>query len=104
MARSRKRLRPPVDLPGRLAYLSPPGQADRGLGGERQERQRLLQVELDVGGGVRQVADRGFLSEPEAEVAAPGGQRDRAGDGGRPDDVAADEPPDVLEHRVAVVA
>src|SRR5262249_54785081 len=38
------------------------------------------------------------------EVAAPGGQRDGAGDGGSPDDLAADEPADVLEHRVAVVA
>lgn len=78
--------------------------ADRRLAGEHQERQRLLQVQADLGVGVREVADRQVLAQVQAEVAAPGGQHDCAADRGRPDDVAGQQPLDVLDDRVPVVA
>ena len=53
------------------------GRADRHrrLGGLHQERQRLLEVELDAGGVVGQVADRQVLAEVQLVVAAAGGQQ-----------------------------
>jgi EmrB/QacA subfamily drug resistance transporter len=78
--------------------------AHRCLAGQHQERQRLLQVQPDLGVGMRQVADRQVLAEVQAEVAAPGGQHDRAGDRRRPDDLAGQQPLDVLDDRVPVVA
>ena len=83
-------------LPCGRSAQSPAGRLTAASAVYSQERQRLLQVQLDLGGGVRQVADRGVLPELQAEVAAPGGQRDGAGDRGRPDDVAVDQPPQVL--------
>jgi len=74
------------------------------LAGQHQERQRLLQVQADLVVGVREVADRQVLAEVQAEVAAPGCQHDRTADRGRPDDVAGQQPLDVLDDRIAVVA
>jgi hypothetical protein len=61
--------------------------AHRRFAGEHQERQRLLQVQADLGVGVREVADREVLAEVQAEVAAPGRQHDRAADRGLDDRV-----------------
>lgn len=78
--------------------------AHRRLAGQHQECQRLLQVQADLGLGVREVPDRQVLAEVQAEVAAPGRQHDRAADRGRPDDLAGQQALDVLDDRVPVVA
>jgi EmrB/QacA subfamily drug resistance transporter len=78
--------------------------AHRRLAGQHQERQRLLQVQAHLGVGVREIADRQVLAQVQAEVAAPGGQHDRAADRRGPDDVAGQQPLDVLDDRIPVVA
>src|ERR1700747_2192918 len=75
---------------------------DRGLGGVAQERQRLLQVELHGVGVVAEGPDRDVSAQLQAEVAAPGGKHEGAIDGRRPDDVAVDQPVQVLPDRISV--
>src|SRR5262245_24416220 len=72
-------------------------QGDGGLGGEQEERERLLKVQADDLVGVTGIADRNVLADVQIEVAAPGRQYARAVDRGRPDDFVVDEPGDVLE-------
>ncbi|HEY1734912.1 MAG TPA: hypothetical protein VGG23_10720, partial [Acidimicrobiales bacterium] len=50
-----------------------------------------------------QVADRQVLAEAQLVVAAPAGQQQRAVDRRGPDDVAVEQPGQVLADRVAVV-
>ena len=54
--------------------------------------------------GVAQIADRDVLAEMQVEVAAAGRQHERAGNRGSPDDLVVDQPLDVLDHRIAVIA
>src|SRR6266516_2935083 len=84
------------------------GERNAGLGGESQEGQRLLQVQLDLVGVVGQVADREVLTQVQLVVAAPGGQEYRSVEGGRPDDLPVgfalvQKPGQVVANRVAVV-
>ena len=50
-----------------------------------------------------EVADRQVLAEAQLEVAAAGGEQERAVDGGRPDDLPVDDAGQVLADRVAVI-
>src|SRR5215813_12172253 len=68
----------PARWPRRQAL--PSGQRDTRLARLHEERQRLLEVELDRGRVVGLVADRQVLSQVELEIAATGGQQKRTGD------------------------
>ncbi len=46
-----------------------------GLVGIREKRQRLAEVQLDLGRVVRRVADRQILTEPQLEVPAACGEK-----------------------------
>ena len=50
------------------------------------------------------ISNGDVLTDVEVEIAAPGGNHKCALDGRRPDDFVIDEPLDVLEDRVALVA
>ena len=50
-----------------------------------------------------QVADRHVGAQLQVEVAAAGGQHERAVDGGCPDDVTVHQPVDVFEDRISVL-
>src|SRR6516164_9494427 len=79
-------------------------QGDRGLGGEVEEGEGLLQVQADVRVGVTQIADGRVLADVEIEIATACGDDESAVNGGCPDDFAFDESLDVFENGVAVVA
>src|ERR1700693_1651662 len=103
-----------ITMPMRPFLPSPPGcsgrraarrtEPDRGLCGEQQEREGLLQVQPDGCVGVAQVADGYVLADVQAEVAAAGGEHESAGDGRSPDDLAIYQALNVFHHRVAIVA
>ena len=60
----------------------------------------------DKGGpriGMAQIPDRYVLADVKAEVAAAGGEHERAGNRRRPDDLAVDKTLDMLQHRISVV-
>ena len=50
------------------------------------------------------IADGDILADVQLEIAAARGQDKGARDGRGPDDLAADETVDMLQHRVAVIA
>ena len=77
-------------------------QGDGGLRGQQEEGEGLLQVQADGRVSVAQVADGDVLADVQAEVAAAGREHERARDGGSPDDLAVDQPLDMLQHRIAV--
>ena len=51
-----------------------------------------------------EVTDRNVLSDIELEVTASRGEQEGAGDGWSPDDIAIDNPLDVLQHWIPMVA
>jgi hypothetical protein len=50
------------------------------------------------------MADRDVLANVQVEIAATGREHEGAGDSGRPYDFIFDEPFDMLQHRISVVA
>src|SRR5215472_17973656 len=99
---STTRSRPP-GTSDRPSGAAAPGHGHAGLGGVDEERQRFLEVQLHRVGVVGQVADRQVLAQAQLEVAAAGGEQERAVDGGRPDDLPVDDSGHVLADRVAVI-
>src|SRR5580658_11171147 len=79
-------------------------QRDRSLRGQQQESERLLQIQADRGIGVAKITDGDILPNVKVEIAAASGQHESAGNRGCPDDLIVDQPFDVLQHRVSVVA
>ena len=61
-----------------------------------------MQVELHGVGVVGGVSNGHVGTQLQVEIAAAGGQDERAVDGRGPDDVAVDQPVDVFEDRVSV--
>src|SRR4029077_2959040 len=79
-------------------------QSDSSLGGKQKESECLLQIQADSGIVVAEVADGNVLADVQVEIAASSGQHERAGNGGCPDDLISDQPLDVFQYRVSVVA
>jgi hypothetical protein len=63
-----------------------------------------LKIEAHDVVGVIEIANGDILAKMQGEIAAASGEHERAGDGGRPENLIVDEPLDVLKHRVSVVA
>src|SRR5579871_4180944 len=74
------------------------------FGRKVEESESFLQVKPYILVGMAQVADGGVLADMKIEVATTGGDHESTVNGGRPDDFAFDQPFDVIENGIAVVA
>src|SRR5208282_959862 len=74
------------------------------LGGEKKERECLLQVQANGGIGVAEITDGDVLTDVQVEIAATRSQHECAGNGGRPNDLIFNQPFNVLQHRISMVA
>src|SRR5882762_463162 len=91
-------------LASSLVSLRGRSQGHGGLAREQEESERLLQVQADGGIGVAEITDGDVLANVQVEIAATSGQHESASNRGGPYDLIVDEPFDVFEDRVSVVA